>query len=125
MSTITNPPASRKPRGFEPITGRFAWLTPWKDGTGRLVISTRTGAAIYTVTAIRTEGGPNFGGQLVGYQLANEGNGEVYHVALEAWGWDCSCWDGLLRQQYADTPECRGCKHVVGLQTSFAGKEAA
>jgi hypothetical protein len=123
MTTISQTRPARKP--FEPVTGRFLWRTPWDGTTGRLIISTKTGAAVYTVSAIRSDSSPHFGGQLAGYELVNEGSGEVYHVALEAWGMDCTCWDGLLRQQYADRPECRGCKHVVGLQTAFASKEAA
>jgi hypothetical protein len=58
------------------------------------------------VNAIRTEGGPHFGG-IAGYELVHEGSGDVDHVALEAWSMDCTCWDGLLRQQYADRLQCR------------------
>src|SRR5262245_7172804 len=124
MSTVTETRPVRKPRSIEPVAGCFSWATPWNGSTGRLVISTRTGAAVYTVTAIRTEGGPHFGG-LAGYELVNEGSGEVYHVALEAWGMDCTCWDGLLRQQYADKPGCRGCKHVTALQQALPHQQAA
>jgi hypothetical protein len=120
MSTLTTPAARvkvRKPP--EPVTGVFTWLTPFDGDTGRLIISTHTGAAIYTVTAIRSEASHHFGGQVAGYELTHEGKGEIYQVSLEAWGMDCTCWDGLLRQQYAETPECRGCKHVVGLQQAL------
>jgi hypothetical protein len=124
MATVTNSPADRKPRTFEPVEGKFLWREPWDGTTGRLIISTKTGASIYTISAIRTEGGSHFGG-IAGYELVNEGSGEVYHVALEAWGMDCTCWDGLLRQQYADKPECRGCKHVVAIQQALPHKQAA
>jgi hypothetical protein len=122
MATIIQSPTTRKP--FEPVQGVFTWATPWNGSTSRLVISTRTGAAVYTLSVIPTEGGPHFGG-IAGYELVNEGSGEVYHVALEAWGMDCTCWDGLLRQQYADKPECRGCKHVTALEQALPQEQAA
>jgi hypothetical protein len=62
----------------EPVTGVFTWLVPFDGKAGRLVISTHTGAAVYTVTAIRSAGGAHFGGQIAGYGLVNEGNGESY-----------------------------------------------
>src|SRR5262245_59991023 len=124
MATITYSRPTRKPRSFEPVAGTFTWATPWDGATGRLIISTRTGAASYVVTAIRTDACPHFGG-IAGYELVNEGSGEVYHVSLEAWGVDCTCWDGLFRQQYAERPECRGCKHVVGLQAALPLPEQA
>jgi hypothetical protein len=126
MSTVTTPARPVKVRKFEPVSGVFSWKTAWDGTTGRLVISTRTGAAVYTVTAIRTGScSPHFGGHLCGFELLNEGNGEVYHVALEAWGWDCDCWDGLIRQQHATTPQCRSCKHVKALQVALQGQQAA
>jgi hypothetical protein len=124
MATITQYRPARKPRTFEPVIGTFTWATPWDGTTGRLIISTRTGAAVYTVSVIRTEGGPHFGG-IAGHKLVNEGSGEVYHVALEGWGLSCECWDFLLRDRYATTPECRGCKHVVALQEALPNEQAA
>jgi len=125
MDTITQPRPARKPRSFEPVTGTFRWLAPFDGNTGKLIISTRTGVAVYFVTAIRTDATPHFGGHLAGYQLANEGNGETYHVVLEQWGMNCTCWDGLIRQQYVPTPECRPCKHVKALQEALPHREAA
>jgi hypothetical protein len=126
MATIPETRPAGKPRTFEPVTGSFVWKTPWDGSTGRLVISTKTGAASYVVSAMRSgSGSPHFGGLLLGYELVNEGSGEIYHVAVEPWGWDCDCWDGLIRQQHAPTPECRGCKHVTALQAALPGKQAA
>jgi hypothetical protein len=125
MDTITQPRPARKPRSFEPVTGCFTWAEPFDGYTGKLVISTRTGAALYVVTTIRSPRTPHFGGLLLGYQLENEGNGETYHVSVEPWGWDCDCWDGLIRQQYADKPECRACKHVKALQEALPHRRAA
>jgi hypothetical protein len=125
MATITQPPVNRKPRTFEPVQGVFTWVSPWDGTTGRLVISTRTGAAVYTVSAIRTEGGVHFGGLVAGYELINEGSGEVYALALEPFGLTCECWDFLLRDRYATTPETRYCKHIVALQAALPHEHAA
>jgi hypothetical protein len=126
MSTLTTSTGPVKVRKFEPVEGVFSWITPFDGATGRLVISTKTGAASYLVSALRSgSGSPHFGGLLLGYELVNEGNGEVYHVAVEPWGWDCDCWDGLIRQQHATTPECRACKHVTALQAALKEPQAA
>jgi len=124
MTTISQSRPARKSRSFESVSGCFSWATPWDGNNGRLIISTKTGAAIYTVTAIRSGSSTHYGG-IAGYELVHEGSGEVYHVALEAWGMDCTCWDGLLRQQYADKPECRACKHIAGLQAALPLLEQA
>jgi hypothetical protein len=125
MASVTQSPAPRKVRKFEPVSGVFTWKTPWDGSTGELVISTRTGAAVYTVSALRSGTSPHFGGLVAGYELVNQGNGEVYAVSLQSWGLDCECWDGLLRQQYAEQPECRACKHVTALQAALPGQQAA
>jgi len=125
MATLTHSCPAVKPRSFEPVTGSFVWATPFDGTRGRLVISTRTGAAVYTVTAIRHDAGPHFGGHVAGYRLENEGNQQVYHVAIEPWGMDCDCFDGLIRQQHAPTPDCRACKHVTALQAALPDRQAA
>src|SRR5262249_20915070 len=82
MQTVT-----RKPRTIHPAHGNARWLkAPGADGDGgRLEISAQTMrgviTAVYAVTALRSgKPGGHFGGQLVGYQLANEHNGEVYSL---------------------------------------------
>jgi hypothetical protein len=107
------------------VSGCFSWATPWDGTTGRLVISTKTGAAVYTVSAIRTEGGPQFGGLVAGSELINEGSGEVYAISLEPYGLTCECWDFLLRDRYATTAETRYCKHIVALQQALPHEHAA
>jgi hypothetical protein len=120
MSTLTQPrPAIKARRPLEPVFGVFQWHTPFDRNTGRLIISTCTGAAVYTISAIRSRASAQFGGHVAGYELVNEGNGEVYHVSLQAWGMDCTCFDFLIRQRDATNPAYRCCKHITALHAAL------
>jgi hypothetical protein len=119
---------ARKPRTIQPAHGTARWLqTPATDWTspGRLEISAHTIrgiiTAVYAVTVLRsgTPGG-HFGGQLAGFQLANEGNGEVYSIdTASPHGPTCDCPDGIYRERHATTAETKLCKHAAGLQQAL------
>src|SRR5262249_31074906 len=82
------------------------WSTP-----GQLIISTSTGASVYTVSALQD------GGRLVGFRLEKLGCETVYHVGItDPHGATCECWDHYRREPYAVDPRARYCKHVTALQ---------
>ena len=114
--------APRKPP--EPVRGEGRWLVPLhveSDTPGRLEISTRTGTYVYGVT-VRRSGSPggDFGGQLVGFQLENERNGEVYSIdTTSPWGWTCDCPDAYWRDKNATSGDAARCKHVVCLRAAL------
>jgi hypothetical protein len=87
----------------------------------RLKISaqTRRGTvtAVYAITAFGSaEPGAHFGGQLTGFQLANDSNGKVYSIDTTGLhGMTCDCPDGIYRERHATTPDTKLCKHAAGL----------
>jgi hypothetical protein len=89
--------------------------------SGRLKISTRTGTAIYVVTVLRSGcRDRHFGRQVVGFQLANESNGEVCAIdTTPVWGWSCDCPDAYWRDKYATSADAARCKHVVCLREAL------
>jgi hypothetical protein len=114
---VNTTPKQRKQRTFTPVVGTFLWKTPWNGDCGDCVISTKTGATVYHIAAVRSNPSAYFGGPIVGFEIVNLASGEVYSVSLNCWGMDCDCWDGLLRQQYAQHPSCRSCEHCKAVET--------
>ncbi len=124
------PGRQRKPRKPpEPVHGTAKWLTrpssDWEQ-PARLQIAVRTskGAVIanYAVSPIYSDGGANFGGQMVGYRLEKEDEqGEVYDIDLTPpWGATCTCPDFHFRDTHAQTPDARECKHLAALRAALA-----
>jgi hypothetical protein len=99
----------------EPVRGEGRWIEkPAADWSrpARLEISTRTGTAVYEVSAVRQYGS----NALVGFRLAKEGAEEVYHIdTTPTFGPTCDCPDAYYRDKFAETKAACRCKHVVCL----------
>jgi hypothetical protein len=96
-----------------------------------LQIAAQTGKGVvigvYAVSPIRSDGGPHFGGQIIGYRLEKEGDGgEVYDIDVTpVWGATCSCPDSAFREARAEIPEARACKHVMAIRAALAALPSA